>query len=114
MTDVMWVALAITAAGTFAMRAIPLVWMQRHLSQAQHDSNDSVDGMPTWLGVVGPCVVAALAGSSMVPATQTATTWLATMIGVIVTLLVWYTKRSMGLPILAGVGAFGLTMGWNL
>ena len=110
MTDSLWIALAITAVGTFAMRAVPLLWMQHHLSQRQQHSGDAIDGMPTWLGVLGPCVVAALAGSSLVPATQTTVAWLATLVGVIVTLLVWYYKRSMGFPILAGVSAFGLTM----
>ncbi|MEZ9133326.1 AzlD domain-containing protein, partial [Vibrio breoganii] len=33
--------------------------------------------------------------------------WLATLVGTLFTLLIWYWKRSLGLPVLAGVAIYG-------
>jgi len=32
MDNSFWIVIAVTASGTFAMRALPLLWMQRHLA----------------------------------------------------------------------------------
>jgi branched-subunit amino acid transport protein len=101
-----WIVIAVTAVGTFAMRSLPLLWMQRHLEK--RDSNGGIDDIPLWLSISGPCMIAAMTGTSLIPATADITGWLATLIGSIMTLLCWYKTRSLGWPIVVGVTVFGL------
>ena len=105
MDSALWIALMATAAGTLFMRALPLLWMQRHLDR-RNDEN-TVEAMPTWLSVLGPAMIAAMFGVSLVPTTVTLTSWLATACGVLLTLLVWYRTRSLGWPVFAGVTMYG-------
>lgn len=99
-------AILATAAGTWLMRLLPLIWMQGHLGRL--NSEKTVESLPDWLSVMGPAMIAALLGVSLVPATLSLTDWLAPLLGVLLTLLVWYRSRSLGLPVLAGVFAYGL------
>ncbi|WP_419812441.1 AzlD domain-containing protein [Bacterioplanoides sp.] len=106
----LWPALLLIAAGTFAMRAVPFIWVHKHLAK-----QDGSSALPPWLGILGSCTTAALCGISMVPGDQvlsdhSLTAWLATGLGILATLLVWRKTRSMGLPILAGVMAFGIAL----
>ncbi|WP_255858293.1 AzlD domain-containing protein [Bacterioplanoides sp. SCSIO 12839] len=103
--NALWPALLLIAAGTFVMRAVPFIWTHKHL--AKHNGTRA---LPTWLGILGSCTTAALLGVSMVPGQPNLTAWLATGIGILTTLLVWHKTRSMGLPILAGVMAFGMAL----
>ncbi|MFC6632438.1 AzlD domain-containing protein [Microbulbifer taiwanensis] len=105
MDSAIWIALLATAAGTLFMRALPLLWMQRHLDR-QNDKS-TVEAMPVWLSVLGPTMIAAMFGVSLVPTTATPASWLATACGVLVTLFVWYRTRSLGWPVFAGVGTYG-------
>ena len=107
MDNSFWIVIAVTASGTFAMRALPLLWMQRHL--ARRNSANMLDDLPLWLSISGPCMIAAMTGTSLIPVTADVTGWLATLIGAIVTLLCWYKTRSLGWPIVIGVTLFGLT-----
>jgi branched-subunit amino acid transport protein len=63
--------------------------------------------MPKWLGVLGPVMIAAMLGVSLVPETASLNSWLATFVGVSFTLLVWSRTKSLGWPVLMGVAAFG-------
>lgn len=102
----LWLAVIATAAGTYAMRVVPLIWMQRHLKK--HSDKDAVEVIPQWLSILGPLMIAAMLGVSMVPKSPDLNAWLATLIGCMATVLTWKYTRSLGLPILVGVVAFGL------
>ncbi|QUX91270.1 branched-chain amino acid ABC transporter [Marinomonas sp. A3A] len=104
----MWLALASIAIGTYLIRLLPYVWMKRSLAKRQ--TEDGVGSMPTWLTILGPTMIAAMFGTSLVPAHSGALSWLATGVGILVTYGVWTRTRSMGLPILFGVLAFGIVM----
>lgn len=103
-----WLAVMVVALGTLAMRALPLVWMRRHLRRVGDEPG--LDAMPPWLGVLGPLMIAALLGVSLAPQRQDLAGWLATLIGVAVTLIVWRRTRALGWPVVAGVVAFGLVV----
>ncbi|SDK64337.1 AzlD domain-containing protein [Billgrantia gudaonensis] len=105
MSTALWLAVLASALGTLLMRMLPLLWMQRRLDRS--DSDDDLDAMPQWLGILGPLMIAAVLGTSLVPTTVDATSWLATAIGVLATLAVWWRLRSLGWPIAAGVAAYG-------
>lgn len=104
----MWLAVIAAALGTLAMRALPLVWMQRRLRRSAGEAG--LNAMPHWLGVLGPLMIAALFGVSLVPQRPDLAGWLATLIGVAVTLAVWRRTRTLGWPVMAGVIAFGLVV----
>ena len=108
MDSQLWIALLATALGTFLMRALPLLWMRRHLVRKQ--ASNSLDAMPTWLTVLGPLMIAAMFGVSLVPASETRAAWLATVIGVLATYLVWKKTNSLGWPVFAGVAVYGLAI----
>ncbi len=106
MDNSVWIAMIIVAIGTLLMRLLPLHWMQRSLAKKQADH--SLDHLPLWLSVLGPTMIAAMFGTSLVPASPSLATWLATAAGGVTTLIAWYWKRTLGLPVFAGVLAFGL------
>jgi len=101
----LWLAVAVSALGTLLMRVVPFLWMQRRLG-----SDADINAMPQWLGILGPLMIAAVLGVSIVPVSPGAVSWLATAIGLSVTLIVWRRLRSLGWPVAAGVAAFGLVV----
>ncbi|MDQ7728706.1 AzlD domain-containing protein [Halomonas sp. SpR8] len=103
MSSALWLAVAVSALGTLLMRVVPFLWMQRRLN-----STTGLNNMPQWLGILGPLMIAAVLGVSIVPVNPSAVSWTATAIGLSVTLLVWSRVRSLGWPVAAGVGVFGL------
>lgn len=105
MDSALWLAVLASAAGTLLMRLLPLLWMQRRL-----DRDDGFDAMPQWLSILGPLMIAALLGVSLVPAKTGAISWLATAIGVLVTLFTWWRLRSLGWPVVAGVVVYGVVV----
>ena len=105
MSSTLWLAVLASATGTLLMRLLPLRWMQRRLERL--DGDDGLEAMPQWLGILGPLMIAAVLGVSLVPKTTDAIAWLATAIGVLVTLAVWWRLRSLGWPVAAGVAAYG-------
>ncbi|WP_244179972.1 AzlD domain-containing protein [Salinicola salarius] len=82
--------------------------LQRRLTRS--GENGPVDALPKWLVILGPMIIAAVLGVSLVPRTPDAAGWLATLIGLGVTLAVWRRTRSLGWPVIAGVLTFGLMM----
>ncbi|EWG98770.1 AzlD domain-containing protein [Halomonas sp. BC04] len=108
MSNALWLAVLASAAGTLLMRVLPLLWMRRRL--ARLDGDERLDAMPQWLGILGPLMIAAVLGVSLVPTTTGAISWLATAIGVAATLAVWWRLRSLGWPIAAGVAAYGVVV----
>lgn len=102
MSSAMWIAVIICALGTLLMRVVPFLWMQRRLGSAT-----GMNAMPQWLVILGPMMIAAVLGVSMVPVNPSAISWLATAIGLSVTLMVWRRLRSLGWPVAAGVAVFG-------
>ncbi len=108
MSNALWLAVLASAAGTLLMRLLPLLWMRRRLERLEDD--DGLEAMPQWLGILGPLMIAAVLGVSLVPATLDARSWLATAVGVTATLLVWYRLRSLGWPVAAGVAAYGVVV----
>ena len=102
MSSTMWIAVIICALGTLLMRVVPFLWMQRRLGSAT-----GMNAMPQWLVILGPMMIAAVLGVSIVPVNPSAISWLATAIGLSVTLLVWRRLRSLGWPVAAGVAVFG-------
>ena len=103
MSTALWLAVVISALGTLLIRVVPFLWMQRRLN-----SESGLNNMPQWLGILGPLMIAAVLGVSIVPVNPNAISWLATAIGLSVTLLVWSRTRSLGWPVAAGVAVFGL------
>ena len=101
----LWIALLATALGTFLMRALPLLWMRRHLIRKQ--ASNTLDAMPSWLTVLGPLMIAAMFGVSLVPSSINTATGLATAVGTLATYLVWKRTRSLGWPVFCGVAVYG-------
>ena len=99
-------AIFVCAIGTFAMRCIPLIWMRRHLEKQQQTDQEVVP--PVWLGLIGSLMIAGMLGSSLVPVRGDWVGALSTLVGVIVTIVVWFRFRSLGLPVFLGVLAFGI------
>lgn len=106
MSTALWLAVAVSALGTLLIRVVPFLWMQRRLN-----SVTGLNDMPQWLGILGPLMIAAVLGVSIVPVNPSAVSWIATAIGLAVTLLVWSRVRSLGWPVAAGVTVFGLVEG---
>ncbi|MBB3192511.1 AzlD domain-containing protein [Halomonas cerina] len=104
MSSALWIAVLAAALGTLLMRLLPLLWMQRRLERL---GDAGPEAMPQWLGLLGPLMIAAVLGVSLVPVTPGPLAWLATAIGVLVTLAVWWRKRTLGWPVAAGVAAYG-------
>ncbi|WP_233998946.1 AzlD domain-containing protein [Microbulbifer pacificus] len=103
-----WAALIACALGTFLLRALPLVWMQRHL--VQRKAKNTLDAMPTWLSVLGPLMIAAMFGVSLVPGKLDLASGVATVLGVMVTLVVWRWTKSLGWPVFVGVAIYGVVI----
>ncbi|MGO1886832.1 MAG: AzlD domain-containing protein, partial [Halomonas sp.] len=76
MNTELWLAVAVSAIGTLLMRIVPFLWMQRRLNSAT-----GLNNMPQWLGILGPLMIAAVLGVSIVPINPRAIAWIATAIG---------------------------------
>ncbi|RUR37868.1 AzlD domain-containing protein [Vreelandella populi] len=105
MSTALWLAVIASALGTLLIRVVPFLWMQRRLG-----SDTGLNSIPQWISILGPLMIAAVLGVSLVPVNPGAVSWGATAIGLLVTLLVWQRVRSMGLPVAAGVAVFGLVL----
>lgn len=108
MDSALWIAVGVVAIGTFAMRALPYVWMRRHL--ARRKTREATEAMPAWLVVLGPAMISAMFGVSLAPASNTPGAWLATLCGVLLTLAVWLRTKSLSWPVFAGVAMYGLVI----
>ncbi|MDR5867407.1 AzlD domain-containing protein [Halomonas koreensis] len=108
MSSALWLAVLASALGTLLLRVVPLLWMQRRLARLH--GKDGVEAMPRWLVLLGPMMIAAVLGVSLVPRDPDALAWAATAIGVLATLLVWRRTRSLGWPVAAGVAAYGVVV----
>ncbi len=60
-----WIAIVVAAIGTYALRVVPLLWTQRHFNK--HKANNTEARLPTWLSVLGPLMIAAMLGASLIP-----------------------------------------------
>ncbi|WP_447926641.1 AzlD domain-containing protein [Vreelandella sp. EE27] len=98
----LWIAVVLSALGTLLIRVIPFLWMQRRLDQSEGPA-----AMPEWLAILGPLMIAAVLGVSIIPVNPSAVSWLGTALGLLTTLLVWRRLRSLGWPVAAGVAVFG-------
>nr|WP_163500482.1 AzlD domain-containing protein [Halomonas socia] len=105
MSSALWIAVLASSLGTLLMRLLPLLWMQRRL--ARLDDGDGLEAMPQWLSLLGPLMIAAVFGVSLIPVNPGLLSWIATAIGMFATLAVWYRLRSLGWPVAAGVAAYG-------
>jgi len=104
-----WIAIVVAAIGTYALRVVPLLWTQRHFNK--HKANNTEARLPTWLSVLGPLMIAAMLGASLIPKAPSAASWIATAIGTVVTVVVWRKFKSLGLPVFCGVLSFGIAFG---
>lgn len=104
-----WIAIVVAAIGTYALRVVPLLWTQRHFNK--HKANNTEARLPTWQSVLGPLMIAAMLGASLIPKAPSAASWIATAIGTVVTVLVWRKFKSLGLPVFCGVLSFGVAFG---
>jgi len=107
MSNALWIAVLAAALGTLLMRLMPLLWMQRRLKRL---GDDAPEAMPQWLSLLGPLMVAAVFGVSLVPVTAGPLAWLATIIGMIATLAVWWRTRTLGWPVAAGIATYGVVV----
>ncbi|MGP5016331.1 AzlD domain-containing protein [Vreelandella alkaliphila] len=103
MSSALWLAVMVSAIGTLLIRVVPFLWMQRRIN-----SETGINNMPQWLSILGPLMIAAVLGVSIVPVSPSAVSWIATAIGLSVTLWVWSRLRSLGWLVAAGVAAFGI------
>lgn len=106
-----WMAIIVCAVGTFAMRALPLLWMQRRLAKADGKSNNT---LPQWLSILGPLMIAAMCGASLIPVREDWVGILSTCTGITATMLAWVRFKSLGKPVFIGVLSFGLTTVFSL
>ena len=104
-----WIAIVVAAIGTYALREGPLLWTQRHFNK--HKANNTEARLPAWLSVLGPLMIAAMLGASLIPKVPSAASWIATAIGTVVTVVVWRKFKSLGLPVFCGVLSFGVAFG---
>ena len=104
-----WIAIVVAAIGTYALRVVPLLWTQRHFNK--HKANNTEARLPAWLSVLGPLMIAAMLGASLIPKVPSAASWIATAIGTVVTVVVWRKFKSLGLPVFCGVLSFGIAFG---
>ena len=104
----LWIAVIVIAIGTFLMRSLPYVWMQRRL--ARQNRRDSSEGVPAWLIVLGPAMISAMFGVSLVPSSSSAAAWFATACGIAVTLLLWYRTKSLSWPVCGGVVMYAVVL----
>lgn len=103
-----WLALLLVSAGTLCMRFLPLLWMQRHLLKQK--SKGGLAAIPDWLSVLGPLMIAAMLGVSLVPAAAGWSAWFATLLGALSALMAWLWTKSLGWPVLAGVSCYGVVI----
>ena len=104
----LWLLMLACALGTFLLRALPLIWMRRHLLRRSTSNNS--EAMPVWLTVLAPTMIAAMFGVSLVPVQTGTAPWLATILGGLCTILVWRRTRSLGWPVCIGVAVYGLVV----
>ncbi|PRY66606.1 branched-subunit amino acid transport protein AzlD [Vreelandella songnenensis] len=105
MSSALWIAVFASAFGTLLIRVVPFLWMQRRLNSAA-----GLNAMPQWLTVLGPLMIAAVLGVSIMPVNPGPASWLATVAGLLATLLVWRRVHSLGWPVAAGVAIFGVVV----
>ncbi|WP_397475181.1 AzlD domain-containing protein [Pusillimonas sp.] len=108
MATELWVSVIVIAIGTFLMRALPYVWMQRRLSR--QNRRDASDGVPAWLIVLGPAMISAMFGVSLAPSSDTTGAWLATLCGIALTLYIWYRTKSLSWPVCGGVVMYAVVL----
>lgn len=99
-------ALLILVVGTWCVRALPLWWTRRHLQKHRH--NEHPVQLPTWLTVAGPMMIAGMLGVSLLPASLTLGSGIATLLAVMTTIVVWRRTRGLGWPVVCGVACFGI------
>lgn len=100
-----WVAIAAAAIGTYAMRAVPLIWQQRR-SRAQGTAT-----LSPWLEALGPMMIAAMFGASLVPRPPSVSAWSACAVACLATWATWRRTRTLGVPVMVGVLCYGATLG---
>lgn len=105
MSSDLWLAVMVSAIGTYFLRLLPTLWMQRRISSK--NGRKTVESVTVWLSTLGPLMIAAMLGASLVPSEQSIAAWVATGLGTLITLIVWRRTQSLGWPVLAGVLAFG-------
>ncbi|OMH30804.1 hypothetical protein BGP75_17415 [Motiliproteus sp. MSK22-1] len=64
--------------------------------------------MPVWLTILGPIMIAAMPGVSMIPSSLDLISLGAKVFGGATTLLIWRKTRSLGWPVFSGVLAYSL------
>jgi branched-subunit amino acid transport protein len=106
MDNALWITMISIAIGTYLMRMVPFVWMSRRLNR--HLDGPVLENKSIWLSVLGPTMIAAMFGTSLVPASPSLLAWCATVLGTLATILVWRWKPSLGLPVFVGVLTFGI------
>lgn len=105
MDNSLWITLLLASIGTLLLRLLPLLWMQRHLLKQKR--KDDLTIIPHWLSVLGPLMIAAMLGVSLVPSSVSASAWWATGLGSLAALFAWLWTKSLGWPVLAGVSMYG-------
>lgn len=101
----LWIAIALIAVGTYAMRLVPMLLMQHRLKK--HQGDNPVEAVPELLTILGPLMIAAMLGITLIPKTLDITHWLAAFIGCVATLITWRFTRSLGVPVVVGVLVYG-------
>lgn len=103
MSGVLWVAFAVIGAVTYLTRALPLLFDRRA---------DRGDGPPpAWLDALGPCILAAIAVTVLLPEARAALAdgaWRPFALGSAAAAAAMLWRRDAGLATLAGVAGYWL------
>lgn len=102
----LWLAVVVTAVGTLLLRALPLRWIQHRRDRALDTESSPAEG-GLLLQVLGPMMIAAMLGVSLVPSLPSVSAWSATVVASVATVIVWRRTKSLGIPVLTGVLVFG-------
>lgn len=105
MSTSLWLAVLAVAMGTFCLRALPMVWMRRYFKK--YPDKEALDAIPEWLSILGPLMIAAMFGVSLIPHQAGVMPWFIALLGCLATVVTWKYTRSIGLPVCVGVAFYG-------
>lgn len=108
MNESVWLTLFVIAVGTFLIRTVPLQIMFRRLKKS--DSINTSKQIPVVLSIMGPAMIAAMLGSSLIPSKPSFVSLTATLAGIIVTLATYYKFRTLSVPVLLGVVGYSVVI----
>ena len=94
---------------TYLSRLLPYLWMRKRLNSSQGTVNQE-ERIPQSIRVLGPIMIAAMFGMSLLPQEPKTPSLLAAPVACFFIFYIWKKKKSLIFPILGGVASYGLTL----